>query len=58
MAILNDSGSLGAKCHVTERYLQMLNNLLATDFSKSPSDSTVGSTVGLLLSQLDLAFLP
>ena len=40
LAILSGQFSLVGMKHFAERHRQTLNNLLGTDFGKSPSDST------------------
>ncbi len=51
LAILSNEGSLVGIERFAKRHRQMLNDLLATDFGKSPSDSSFR----LLLAQLDVA---
>jgi hypothetical protein len=51
LAILSGQGSLVGMERFAKRHRQTLNELLGTDFSKSPSDSTFR----LLLAQLDVA---
>ncbi len=50
LAILSGQGSLLGMVRFAERYRQTLNELLGTEFAKSPSDSTFR----LLLAQLDV----
>ena len=50
LAILSKEGSLVGLERFAKRHRQTLNELLGTDFEKSPSDSTFR----LLLAQLDL----
>lgn len=51
LSILNGQGSLVGMVRFAKRRRQTLNELLGTDFSKSPSDSTFR----LLLAQLDIS---
>ena len=51
LAILSGQGSLVGMERFAKRHRQTLNELLGTDFGKSPSDSTFR----LLLAQLDVA---
>ncbi len=50
VAILNGQGSLVEMERFAKRHRQVLNELLGTDFGKTPSDSTFR----LLLTQLDV----
>ena len=50
LSILSGQGSLVGMERFAKRHRQTLNELLGTDFGKSPSDSTFR----LLLAQLDL----
>ena len=50
LSILSDQGSLVGMERFAKRHRQTLNELLGTDFGKSPSDSTFR----LLLAQLDV----
>lgn len=51
LSILSGQGSLVGKERFAKRHRQTLNELLGTDFGKSPSDSTFR----LLLAQLDVS---
>ncbi len=51
LSILSGQGSLAGMERFAKRHRQTLNELLGTDFGKSPSDSTFR----LLLAQLDVA---
>jgi len=50
LSILSGQGSLMGIEHFPKRYRKTLNEILGTDFGKSPSDSTFR----LLLAQLDV----